>query len=170
MIENSPEGRPVRIQARSHFTLGIGGLLTLIVTLSGLTLLLALVATFYGYWPVLAIAVLQVMLLGMILVRAWKSAWTVETITVGPDSICVLQEKYAERSRETFETAWARVILRPPAIRWYPPAVWLKSGGNRVELGAYLNTTERCELAEALRAAIARHSAWQHQKIETEVS
>lgn len=166
VIENSQDDRPVRIQARSHFSLGVGGLLTLILTLSGLTLLLAGVAAFQGYWPILAIAILQVVLLAKVLVRAWKLAWTVETITVGPETIAVLHEQYAGCKRTELETPWAKVVLRQPNIRWYPPDLFLKSGGKAVELGTYLNATERSELAEALRAAIARHSAWQHQKIE----
>lgn len=170
IVEKSEDGRWVRIQARSHFSLGIGGLLTLITTLSGLTLLLASVAAWQGYWPVLMIAVLQVILLGMIMVRAWKASWTVETISIEPMSIAVLHEQYADSSRLELDTAWARVILRQPAIRWYPPALWLRSGDSGVELGTFLNAAEKRELAEALRRAVEPHSAWQHQRIETEVS
>lgn len=146
--------------------MGVGGLFFLIVSLSGLTLLLASVAAWQGYWPILAIAVLQVLLLGAILVRAWKAAWAVETITIDPKFVSVLQEQYNGSSRLKLGTAWARVILRQPAVRWYPPALWLRSGETTVELGAYLNAAERRELAEALRQAIGTHSAWQHQKLE----
>ena len=71
IVENSQDARWARIQARSHFSLGIGGLLTLLVTLSGLTLLLATVAAWQGFWPILVIAILQVVVLGRILIRAW---------------------------------------------------------------------------------------------------
>jgi uncharacterized membrane protein len=132
--------------------------------------LLALVATAHGYWPILAIAVVQVGLLGVILVRAWKSAWTVETITVDPKTIAVLHEEYAGRRRMELNPAWARVFLNRASIGWYPPRLWLKSGDREVELGAFLNAAEKCELAEILRHTIAAHSAWQQQKIETEAS
>lgn len=168
IVENSQDSHNVRIQARSHFSLGIGGLLTLIVTLSTLTLALAAVAAWQGLWPVLAIAILQVLLVAMILVRAWKSAWTVETITIDSDSIAVLQEQYAASNRLELEPAWARVILRQPGIKWYPPALWLQSGTSRVELGAFLNSAEKREMAEALRQAIAEHSAWRNLEIETQ--
>lgn len=146
--------------------MGVGGLLFLVVSLSGLTLLLASVAAWQGYWPILAIAVLQVLLLAAVLVRAWKSAWAVETITIDPKFIAVLQEQHTGSSRLELDTAWARVILQQPAVRWYPPALWLKSGDTRVELGAYLNAGERRELAEALAKAIGSYSAWQHQRLE----
>lgn len=166
IVEHSRDGRWIRIQARSHFSLGIGGLLALIISLSGVTLLLAAVAAWQGYWPILAIAILQVALLCVVLVRAWKAAWTVETVTIGPDSIAILQERYAKSKRLELETAWARVILEKPAIGWYAPVLWLRSGHSRIELGAYLNAAEKSDLAESLRAAISAHSAWQHQKIE----
>lgn len=169
IVEHSQDGRWVRIQARSHFSLGVGGLLTLITTLSALTLALASVAAWQGYWPILAIAILQVVILGKVLVWAWKSAWTVETITVDSDSIAVLKEQYAASSRLELDSAWARVILRQPKARWYPPTLWLQSAGTRVELGAYLNTGEKRELANALGQAVGAHSAWEHQEIETEV-
>jgi uncharacterized membrane protein len=168
IVEHSQNGRWVRIQARSHFSLGAGGLLTLIATLSALTLALAVVAAWNGFWPVLVIAALQVVLLGMILVRAWKSAWAVETITIDSKSIAVLQEQYAASSRLELGAAWARVILRKPSVRWYLPTLWLSSGTTQVELGAYLNAGEKGELAEALRQAIGARSAWQHQKIEAD--
>ena len=170
VVENSQDSRQIRIQARSHFSLGVGGLLTLILTLSGLTLLLALVAALQGYWPILTIAMVQVVLLAKILVGAWKSAWAVETITIDADRIAVLQEQYSGSSRRTFKTTWARVILRHPKVRWYTPTLWLSAGGRQVELGAFLNAPEKRELAEALCAAIEPYSAWQHDKIETEVS
>ena len=148
--------------------MGAGGLLTLIATLSAVTLALATVAAWQGFWPVLVIAVVQVVLLGMILVRAWKAAWTVETITIDSDCIAVLHERYADSSRLELEPAWARVILKQPPVRWYPPSLWLRSGQTRVEVGAFLNCGEKQEMAQALCSAIGQHSSWQHQKIETE--
>jgi uncharacterized membrane protein len=144
--------------------------MALIGTLSELTLALASVAAWNGLWPILVIAVLQVVLLGLIFVRAWKSAWTVETISVNSESIAVLQEHYSRSSRLELKPAWTKVVLRQPVIRWYPPSLWLKCGGTRVELGAYLNTTEKRQFAAALQKAIEPYCAWQHPQIETEVS
>jgi uncharacterized membrane protein len=170
IVENSREGHWVRIQARSHFSLGVGGLLTLIGTLSALTLLLASVAAWLGYWPVLAIAALQVVLLAMIFVRTWKSAWTVETISIDSECIAVLQERYSGHNRIELDAAWARVVLQQPDIRWYTPELLIKSGKTSVRLGEYLNAAEKRELAEALRKAVGQFSAWQAQKIENEVT
>ena len=170
IVQESQGHEWVRIQARSHFSLGIGGLMTLIGTLSALTLALASVAAWNGFWPILAIAVLQVVLLGLILVRAWKSAWTVETISISSESIAVLQEYYSGSSRLELKPEWTKVVLRQPVIQWYPPSLWLKCGARRIELGAYLNTAEKRQFATALQQAIEPYCAWQHPAIETEVS
>ncbi len=169
IVDNSSDGRWVRIQASSHFSLGIRGLLTLIGSLSAITLLLASVAAWFGYWPVLAIASIQVLLLGMILVRAWKSAWTVETISINSESIAVLQEHYSGHKRTELDTAWARVVLQQPAVRWYAPDLFIRSGKHSVRLGEYLNAAEKKELAGSIFRAIDQFSAWQNQKIEYEV-
>ena len=92
--------------------------------------------------------------------QAWR------TVTIGPRSIAVLHEQYAASSRLELETAWARVSLRKQPLHWYPPALWLKSRQTEVELGAFLNSSEKNELAEALSRTIGVYSAWQHQKIE----
>lgn len=170
IVQDSQDGRWVRVQARSHFSLGIGGLLTLISTLGVLTLALASVAAWKGYWPILAIAALQVVLLALILVRAWKSAWAVETISICSESIAVLQEHYDGSSSLELNPAWTRVVLRQPVIQWYSPSLWLRSGETRVELGAFLNAAEKREFANALQQAIEPFCAWQHSKIETEGS
>lgn len=169
ITESNRQDGSVRIQARSHFSLGIKGLLTLIGTLSALTLVLASVAAWFGYWPVLAIAVLQVVLLGMIFIRAWKSAWTVETISVDKKCIAVLQQRYSGQSRIELDSAWARVILKQPQYQWYPPELVIRSGKITVRLGEFLNAAEKKELAGSLRTAVGQFSAWQTQQIENEV-
>jgi uncharacterized membrane protein len=47
----------------------------LIITLSVVTLVLAAVASGRGYWPILAIAVVQVVLLVPILLHTWTRVW-----------------------------------------------------------------------------------------------
>lgn len=169
ITENNRHDGSVRVEARSHFSLGIKGLLTLIGTLSTLTLVLASVAAWFGYWPVLAIAVLQVILLGMIFIRTWKSAWTVETISIDSKCITVLRNRFADQEKIELDAAWARVILQQPQYKWYPPELVIRSGKTTVRLGQYLNTAEKHELAETLSKAIGQFSAWQTQRIEKEV-
>ena len=161
ITENSRTNESIRIQARSHFSLGIRGLLTLIGTLSALTLVLASVAAWLGYWPVLAIAVLQVVLLGMIFTRAWKSAWTVETISIDSVRIRVLQQRFSGQTKTELDAAWARVVLQQPQYQWYPPELMIRSGKSTVRLGEFLNAAERRELAGVLRKAVGQFSAWQ---------
>lgn len=168
IVEHSQDGRRIRIQARSNFSLGRGGLLTLIATLGALTLLVAALVAWRGYWPVLAIAGMQVALVAIILVRAWKAAWAVETIILGPERIRILHQEYASSRAVEMDSPWARLSLQSPAIDWYPPRLWLKSGTRSVELGAHLNAGEKRQLAEQLRTAIGAHSAWQHVAIERE--
>ena len=65
---------------KGNFSLGAGGLLGLIMMLAVLTLILAGLLAWQGFWPVLAIAIIQVILVSWILVRAWERAWQVEII------------------------------------------------------------------------------------------
>lgn len=134
--------------------MGRGGILTLIATLSVLTLLLAAVATWHGYWPVLAIATVQVILLAPLLLYAWRSTWAVETITLDSGKVFVLRETWKARQRLQLDAAWTRVWVEPPGNAWYPPRVILGTDSSRIELGRQLNSAERRQLAGALREAI----------------
>jgi uncharacterized membrane protein len=154
-----PEETVVRVLARGNFSLGAGGLLNLLLALGAVTLLLAGLLAWQGFWPVLLIAVVQIVLVSWILIRAWERAWVVETIDVGPDRIDITQQRHKRRRQSELQTAWTVVEVRKPEIAWYGPKVCLRSGADVIELGDFLTSEEKMRLANFLERAIAKHSA-----------
>jgi len=155
----SPDGSAVIIMARGNFSLGAGGLINLLLALTVVTLGLAGLLAWQGFWPVLLIAVIQLVLVIWILIRAWERAWVSEAITAGPEWVEVTWQRHTRKRQSQLEAAWAVVELQPPEIAWYGPKVILRSGRKSIELGQFLTTDEKKQLADHVRRAIRKHSA-----------
>lgn len=155
------DGSNVRITARGNFSLDAGGLINLLLALTVVTLGLASLLAWRGYWPVLVIAVVQIVLVVWILARTWEQAWVEEQIVVGPDRIEITHQRHKRQRQYELETAWAVVEQKQPRAAWYGPRIVLRSRRRMTELGQFLTLEERKLLVDCLRRAIAQHSAMQ---------
>ena len=155
----SADGSVVRIRAKSNFSLDARGLLAVVLALAAVTLFLAGLLAWQGFWPVFAIAVIQVALVSWLLIRTWENTWAVDTIEIGPEWIRVRRQRYRTRYETEFQTAWAVVETLQPHVVWYDPSIRLRSGDRSVELGRFLTADEKRQLAKQLESAISRYSA-----------
>ena len=145
--------------ARGNFSLGAGGLLNLLLALTTVTLGLAGLLAWKGFWPVLLIAVIQLVLVIWILIKAWERAWVSELVIVSPDRIEVIRQRHKRKRRYELEAAWAVVQLEQPRVAWYGPRLILRSRGTRMELGQFLTANEKELFADYVRKAVKKHSA-----------
>lgn len=155
----SSDGTKASIQARGNFSLDAGGLLNLLLALAFVSLFLAGLLALQGYWPILLIAVVQLVLVAWVLIRAWKRAWISEIIDIREDRIRVIRQRHKRKRQYELETAWAVVELKQPDVAWYNPRLQLRSRSQVVELGSFLTGEEKYQLAQYVRSAIEKHSA-----------
>ncbi|MDT8319430.1 MAG: DUF2244 domain-containing protein [Xanthomonadales bacterium] len=148
-----------QILAQGNFSLDASGLLIMLAALATVTLGLAGLLAWQGYWPILVIAVIQIALVSLIFIRAWERAWVSEVIDVRPERIEVRQQRHKKIRRFELDPAWAVVELEPAKIAWYGPRLHLRSRNTTLELGAFLTSEEKRQLAMYLRSAIRHHSA-----------
>ena len=109
----------------------------------------------FGFWPILPFAGLEIALLTFAL--WWTSAQARRTEVVDIDERQVAVEKGlsdAER-RWSFNRNWARVSLVAPRIRHHPSRLLIGSHGRHVPVGAFLTEPERQRLARDIRSALA---------------
>jgi len=156
-----------RILARSNFSLGAGGLMFLLLSLGSVTLGLAGVMAWQGYWPIMLFAFLQLILVALILVRAWQNAWVIETICIDSKRVTIVQQRHDGRRERDFDSAWARIRVEKHHISWYPPRVSIHCKSESLELGSFLTHEERLSLASMLAQALSEHSAWNHGGTQT---
>jgi uncharacterized membrane protein len=150
----------VSVYSKGNFSLGAEGLVLVVLALAVVTLSMAVLLTVLGYWPILLIAVLQLVLVSWILIRAWRQAWIVERVEVDCEHIRVVRKRFRRTERYSFSTAWTAIALERPRHRWHAPRLWLQSKGVRLELGAFLNQEERVQLYMQLRELVSPHNAW----------
>jgi uncharacterized membrane protein len=155
----SPDGSGICIMARGNFSLDAGGLVSLLLALTVVTLGLAGLLAWQGFWPVLLIAIVQVALVTWILIRAWERAWVAESIVIGPERIEVMKQRHKRKRLHELDAAWAVIELERPEVAWYGPRVILRSRGKSVELGKFLTLEEKNQLADQMRRAIQKYSA-----------
>jgi uncharacterized membrane protein len=155
------DGSLVWIRAKSNFSLDARGLLAVVLALAAVTLFLAGLLAWQGFWPVFAIAVIQVALVSWLLVRTWENTWAVETIEIGPEHIRIVTRRYRSHHEIELPTAWTVVETLQPQIVWYDPSIRLRSGNRSVELGRFLTADEKRQLAEQLERAIKKYSVLQ---------
>jgi uncharacterized membrane protein len=159
VVSQSPDGSAERIMARGNFSLDAGGLISLLLALTAVTLGLAGLLAWQGFWPVLLIAIIQLTLVIWILVRTWERAWVSELLIVGPELIEVTRQRHKRRIQCQLEAAWAVVELEQPEVAWYGPRVILRSRDKKIELGRFLTIDEKKQLAVCVRNAVQKHSA-----------
>lgn len=159
LTEQSSDGSGMRIMARGNFSLEAGGLIGWLLALGVVTLSLAGLLAWQGFWPVLPIAAVQVLLVAWILIKAWQRAWVLERIETGPERIEVVQQRHRRQRCYELDAAWAVVEVKRPAVAWYGPRIFLRSRNRVVELGRFLTLEEKKQLADHVWRAIQKHSA-----------
>ncbi|MEJ8567513.1 DUF2244 domain-containing protein [Elongatibacter sediminis] len=160
IVEHSADGTAARIQARANFSLGANGLLLLLTALAVVTLGLAVLLAWQGYWPILAIAVVQLVLVFWVLIRAWQNSWAVEEILIDARRVRVLHRRYREIRESGLQSAWAGVRVESPRYPGYAPRLMLTSRNQTVELGKFLTVEEKLSLAKHLSHTLSKVNAW----------
>jgi uncharacterized membrane protein len=160
VVGNSANGTQVSILARGNFSLKASGLISLLLALGAVTLGMAGLLALMGYWPILLVAAVQLVMVSWIFIRVWKNAWIFEEILIDADQISIVRQRYRKRTRVCLASAWATIRLEQPAVSWYSRKLILRCRGQQVELGAFLTEDEKLSLAKHLSDALSEHTAW----------
>lgn len=124
--------------------------------LCALSLTIALAFSWTGASPVLAFAVIELLLVGAALLLYARHAADQERITLAGGALCVELQHGAQTERTQFRAAWVRVEPR----HGEGSLVELTGDGQHACVGRYLRPELRTPLAHELRVALrAQHAA-----------
>ena len=107
-----------------------------------------------GLWMVLPFAGLEMMLVAVVLYRCALRARFYEIIAIDNDRIKIERNCNRPGQPISFQRYWARVQLVPPSRRNEASRLLVSSHGKSVEIGTWLNETEKKELADDLSRLI----------------
>jgi uncharacterized membrane protein len=108
----------------------------------------------YGFWPVLAFAVLEMLFLCWAVRASMRSGMVSETITITPDQVTIEHREEANHRFAVFPRHWARVTLHAPQAALHPSRLVLESHGRACEVGRFLTEDERRNLAVRLKQLV----------------
>jgi uncharacterized membrane protein len=143
-----PDARPDGRQ-----TIAIFALVALTCLLVGLVYALA------GFWPIMAFAGLEVLLLGWALYYSAHRLGEREVIRIGAALVEVYKGRRVPQRLWRFQRSWTEVRLVPPAHRWHPSRLVLRSRGQEVTVGGFLLEDERVYVARQLERYIGPMAA-----------
>ncbi len=112
---------------------------------------IAIAFALMGAWLILPFAGLEMLVLGIALYTVARRNTRWQQISIGRDSVDVVEEVYGRQQRQSFQRAWAQVVHRRAHIKGYPSRLFIRSHGRAVEVGACLNEYEKKTLAYELK-------------------
>jgi len=136
-------------------SLGERGFVLLMAGLAVLSFVGGIVFVSVGAWPVMGFLGLDVLLIYVAFRASYRTGRLVETVRLTDAALEVRRiDAYGRAAAWRVPPTWAKVDLDNAGE--HDCRVVLRSHGESVVLGAFLSPPERKELAEALRAALAR--------------
>ena len=151
---DSAEGVERRFVLAPNLAPNWGQTWRIFLLLSSVCMGIALVCAWFGLWPVIPFAGLEIIALGAGLYVSARRSLEREVIDV--DGGVLRVQKGRGRAEHTWhmERTWTEVVLRRLPKRWGETQLVLRSRDLEVTIGAFLDAEERSSLARELKRCI----------------
>ena len=152
------QGLPFRAVLTPHRSLSPRGFLILMLAVSAVSFVAGLAFALMGAWPVFGFLGLDVLLIWLAFRASYRSGRLAETVKLTDDALEVRRiDAYGRGRAWRVPPTWLRVEVSN--VGEHDCTVTLRSHGESLVLGAFLAPEERKDVADALRAALARQRA-----------
>lgn len=105
-----------------------------------------------GYWPILPFAGLEITALGVALYSSARRSLDVQVLRMEADQLLIEKGRRRPEQSWQFQRAWCEVVAQATVSREL--RVVIRSRGETVEIGEFLDAEARGRLAEELKAWI----------------
>lgn len=125
-----------------------------ISSLSLVTLLIAGMFLIQGLWLILPFSGLEILLLYLGLTLCVRANTVTEVITFHDNSVIIEKGRtHAEGSWE-YQRSWSKIFIKAPEHRGHPKRIFIRSHGNELELGAFLNKQDKESFISRLKNVV----------------
>jgi uncharacterized membrane protein len=154
MLAIEPDAAFQRIVMIPNRSLSVRGLWLFYGSISVVTVALAAWFAWYGFWPVLVYAVLELAWLGLCQYLCWMQSNYGEQILVTDDTVIVDKDQGRRHEHVEFNRYWAQVVVKLPEARLHSRSLFIRSHGRECEVGRCLTESERDRLEQRLASLI----------------
>jgi uncharacterized membrane protein len=126
--------------------------------IAAITFAVAIFFATRGFWPILAVAGVEIGLLAWAVRASMRRGDEREVIVVADETVTVEHRAKSRLSLMVFPRHWARVKLRDPLRTRYPSRLVIESHGRACEVGKFLTEEERRGLAVRLQQLVGKTS------------
>ncbi|MCA1778473.1 MAG: DUF2244 domain-containing protein [Xanthomonadaceae bacterium] len=160
MVRNKTGTLPepvARIEVLANLSLTLDRLAGFFLVLSAFTLTVALLPTLMGFWPILAIAIVHLAIVGWCFRLAWLGNWARQDIMIDRERVSVRYRTARAEQEVSWPSSWVRLRKRHQAGELH---IYLAHHGKEIEIGGFVPASERQEAAKFITDALAPYSAW----------
>lgn len=131
------------------------------IFICSLSLTIAMVFTFFGYWIVLPFYGLEMIALGVGLYITCRKIYRQEVILVGKDTLRIEKGGETVHKSWNFDKYWVRITLENKGSISKSLCLKVGSHGKYIEVGSFLTRSEKESLAIELNNVIIQHEFFQ---------
>lgn len=107
-----------------------------------------------GYWMILPFSLLELGALAFCLWYCVRMTHRQEVLTFSDDELTIEAGIDAPQTRRVFKRLFARFFVRRPRHPWYRTRIAVRSHGEEVTIGDFLNHDDKKDLVRALRRMV----------------
>lgn len=128
--------------------------LYLLYTLMAVSLTVGVGFLFMGAWVILPYSLLELALLTVAIYYCVRQCQRQEVITVSEHEVQVQRGTRTPTESWRYHRVWARFMVKPPRHPWDPAIVSIRSHGEELELGSFLNQGDKTQLIALLKRVV----------------
>ena len=126
-----------------------------LLTLIAISMTMATLFLFKGYWMILPFSVLEMSVLCACFYYIVRRNQTLEVVRFGADEVVIEIGRRAPESRYVWQRFFTKVMVHPPRHPWYPSRIALRYRGEEHEIGKFLTAEDKQQLLSEIRRMIA---------------
>ena len=129
--------------------------LVLLLVVAGVSLSIALSFLIAGAWVILPFSLVELILLALCIHYVAKQCARQEVITISEYEVIVEMGIRKPTKKACFQRIWSKFFVRAGKRAQDPEKVVIRSHGDELELGEFLNKEDKADLIKILRRTVA---------------
>lgn len=127
---------------------------TIVVSLAIIAFFIASYFALQGLWLVFPFAALEISFLFICLYLRMRANIKTEIITFDEDTVLIERGRYQAEKTWKYYRMWAKFFVKEPITRGHPKQIFIRSHGEELELGSFLNKQDKEILIKDLKHVV----------------